>query len=611
MSTTWTGTTNNDWDTPSNWSTGAVPTSSVTVNFTNTGSNRNITGLLQKRARRIIYTSPGAEYIISGNQIFQNDFIRNQSNFTQIFEANISTSTGFDIETITSNIIINNVTRSQATTVPLVNKFFGNKLTCNASYYSNNFRIHLGILEFTKSTIIDGSVLINNNARLEISNPLFLNNVTGNSLVFGNGNIVATTCKINLNDNIYNYIESPDTIIVQQTNLILGISNLLTTGTTRSLFKSPITTYNLNSLTIDSSLPQYSGLTFSVNGNLWTSNVSATGNSFIFNSNIGNLYVFPYPSSVSLTSSLNPALSGDNILFSALVSFSNNFGTISGNVTFKDNGNDISTINLINGYANLNINTLSGGFHSITAIYNGNDYYLPSISNAINQEIISTSKTISNIADWTSYVGDNTARDYILSNDIYFNSFFPGNLFIKNNSIFDGKNNSIYLKNINNFSGLFNLNGIIKNMKVFIKNVTLNDFNGFLAEGSGDNSKIYSGTIENVFIILKDTIMGNNCGGLIGSCGNNVTIKLSYVNGVINGFNSGGLVGNNCSNINIYNSYVIGKTNNNVGCLIGNNNLIDTVKNTYHAGISTNNLILSGSIINKRTNLYRANIRVL
>jgi hypothetical protein len=218
---------------------------------------------------------------------------------------------------------------------------------------------------------------------------------------------------------------------------------------------------------------------------------------------------------------------------------------------------------------------------------------------------------ISSIVDWNNYVGNAVSKNVTLLNDLVFDSNFGGNLILKNNNTFDGFENTIYLTNLNNFKGLFNLNETnmntnIKNLTIYAANVILNDNCGYLCEGSSDGSILSNGTFDNIKLIVKNSVMGNNCGGLVGSFGRNIKITNSFIRGEIDGLNSGGFVGNNCSNATISSSYMIGTVNNQAASLVGNNSTINNINDSYFVGREASQLILSGSTIVNSDNVYSA-----
>ncbi len=78
-------------------------------------------------------------------------------------------------------------------------------------------------------------------------------------------------------------------------------------------------------------------------------------------------------STTTLTSSSNPSDYRSTITFTAAVSGSGS--PPSGSVTFQDGSATLGRINLSQGKASLSLNSLSGGTHTITAVYSGNPSY--------------------------------------------------------------------------------------------------------------------------------------------------------------------------------------------------------------------------------------------
>jgi hypothetical protein len=85
----------------------------------------------------------------------------------------------------------------------------------------------------------------------------------------------------------------------------------------------------------------------------------------------------------TLTSSLNPAVSGQAVTFTAQVSPS----SATGNIQFKDGSTLLGTVSVSNGAASLAVSTLSVGTHSITAVYSGDANYNGTTSAALTQTI--------------------------------------------------------------------------------------------------------------------------------------------------------------------------------------------------------------------------------
>jgi hypothetical protein len=89
------------------------------------------------------------------------------------------------------------------------------------------------------------------------------------------------------------------------------------------------------------------------------------------------------PSSVTVASSKNPAIIGDNVSFTATVSP----GSATGTVQFLDGNTVLGTAAVSGGTAALTTSTLSVGTHSIKAVYSGEARYLGSTSAALTQTV--------------------------------------------------------------------------------------------------------------------------------------------------------------------------------------------------------------------------------
>lgn len=88
----------------------------------------------------------------------------------------------------------------------------------------------------------------------------------------------------------------------------------------------------------------------------------------------------------ALTSSINPAVNGQSITFTAHVTASLS-GTPTGSVTFKDGATVLGTVALSGGAATLSTSTLSIGTHSITASYGGASNFYASTSAALSEKL--------------------------------------------------------------------------------------------------------------------------------------------------------------------------------------------------------------------------------
>ena len=91
-------------------------------------------------------------------------------------------------------------------------------------------------------------------------------------------------------------------------------------------------------------------------------------------------------SSVTLASSVNPSVSGEDVTFTATVKAAAS-GTPSGTVTFRNGTATLGTATISAGKAAFTTSTLAVGVHSITAEYNGSVDYLTSTSSALSQTV--------------------------------------------------------------------------------------------------------------------------------------------------------------------------------------------------------------------------------
>jgi uncharacterized repeat protein (TIGR01451 family) len=93
------------------------------------------------------------------------------------------------------------------------------------------------------------------------------------------------------------------------------------------------------------------------------------------------------PSTVTITSSVNPSTSGQSVTFNANVSSSAG-GTPSGSVTFKNGGVTLGSGSLnASGNASFTVSNLTVGTHSITASYGGDSTYMTGVSPILKQTV--------------------------------------------------------------------------------------------------------------------------------------------------------------------------------------------------------------------------------
>uniref|UniRef100_Q01RF7 NHL repeat containing protein n=1 Tax=Solibacter usitatus (strain Ellin6076) TaxID=234267 RepID=Q01RF7_SOLUE len=107
-----------------------------------------------------------------------------------------------------------------------------------------------------------------------------------------------------------------------------------------------------------------------------------------------NMNVAQAPTSVALTSSLNPSTSGQSVTFTAVVSPA----TAGGSVQFLDGSTVLASAAVNGGTALLSLSTLSAGAHSITAAYSGDTNNVASTSAVISQTVSKVTASVALVA---------------------------------------------------------------------------------------------------------------------------------------------------------------------------------------------------------------------
>jgi Big-like domain-containing protein/VCBS repeat protein len=101
-----------------------------------------------------------------------------------------------------------------------------------------------------------------------------------------------------------------------------------------------------------------------------------------------------YASSTAMTSSVNPAASGQSVLLTATVTPGFNNGAPTGSVTFYDGATALSTVAVSSGQAAYTASFASPGPQALQAVYSGDSNYAASAS-AVLSEIVGTPVTLS------------------------------------------------------------------------------------------------------------------------------------------------------------------------------------------------------------------------
>ena len=127
-----------------------------------------------------------------------------------------------------------------------------------------------------------------------------------------------------------------------------------------------------------------------------TAGATTTG---INDSFAGSCTVAPRASTTALTSSVNPSASGQSVTFTATITPASGGAIPSGTVTFKDGTTTLGTgaVNDL-GKATFTTSALTGGTHSITAVYGGDAGNLTSTSSALSQSVTGSTATATALA---------------------------------------------------------------------------------------------------------------------------------------------------------------------------------------------------------------------
>jgi hypothetical protein len=100
-------------------------------------------------------------------------------------------------------------------------------------------------------------------------------------------------------------------------------------------------------------------------------------------------------SKTNLQASANPAVQGDDVRYTAIVSsLSSGTGTVVGSVEFRDGTNVLATVSLDAGVATFADSSMSPGAHALTAIYIGSPDFASSESTVVNESIQAITTTV-------------------------------------------------------------------------------------------------------------------------------------------------------------------------------------------------------------------------
>ncbi len=155
-------------------------------------------------------------------------------------------------------------------------------------------------------------------------------------------------------------------------------------------------TTSLGTITLTAGSASISTSALGLGSHSITAVYSGDGNDFLGSTSAPSIEVIG-GTSVILASSTNPTTFGQSVTFTATVSASaSGSGVPTGSVTFMDGTQSLGTFPLTSGVASVQLSSLTGGNHAITAVYSGNAQLAPNTSSPATQ-VVNPLSTITKI----------------------------------------------------------------------------------------------------------------------------------------------------------------------------------------------------------------------
>jgi Bacterial Ig-like domain (group 3)/Right handed beta helix region len=224
------------------------------------------------------------------------------------------------------------------------------------------------------------------------STPHLLTAVYGGDTTFGGSNsqVVQETVLINPTTTVIASITPNPVAAFHSVTLVADIAS----STSPVAKATGVVTFTAKNATLGTAAVQNDSAKLTVNaGAAGTYPVLATyGGDPAFGSSVsasGTYTVIPESSSVTLTSSANPAIVNTQVTFKAVVTPEAAGDPVTGTMTFFDGARQLgSPVSVKTGAASFATSTLSVGTHSITAVYSGDSNVLSATSAALEQSIV-------------------------------------------------------------------------------------------------------------------------------------------------------------------------------------------------------------------------------
>ena len=546
---TWTGTTNTSWDTPSNWSSGTVPTaaSNITIpasltNYPVLQTDVTINGILMAAGSSLDFN--GKKLTVSTNSGFYNNIsgatFNNSLNGTDIV-LEINTGTGGYTTTFNSNTINDNITFNlsnsnsfdEGTSSPKSiyngNTIFNIAGSMNFVYSQSVKSENNGNLTFNRS--VAGNTTLFNSGGIVTGNFSYTNLTSGTSVLGNYANRTAIGGKVDINVNntstsgfgLYRLVnQTAGGIISVQNTLGFTVSSdtLVVSSLTISGYRgSAYAAFNNNKISENLNISDdisYTGgydtkvshneiggvSTFTVNGTNTFFEANETNSQNVFGGNvsylststatldIGNQGKSSYGGNVNITRS-GPGLT---VVFGKGASIAGNFSytnPTSGTSNLGQSNNKTS----IGGTVNININNSTTSFFTLSRFVNLTPGGNVSVQNTIGFSISSDTLLV-NAFSVTGFRGSNYSS--------FNNNKISGDLTISDDASYSGGYDTKILHNeiggnsifTSNGSNAFNEASETNSQNIFNGNVTYT-VNGSGALNVGNQEKsTYGGNVS-------------------------------------------------------------------------------------------------------------------
>jgi sugar lactone lactonase YvrE len=242
-----------------------------------------------------------------------------------------------------------------------------------------------GTIQFMEGTTVLGTATLNLASTAITLSTLAVGTHSITAVYSGDSNFLSTTSAAMTQTIVkasagVTLTSSPNPSPFQQAfALMASVSPNTATGTVQ--FKEGTTV--LGTATLSGGLASIAPGTLPVGTHSITAVYSGDGNYLASTSAVLAESIVKGSSSATLTSSLNPSISGKNVTFAAMVSPSSATGT----VQFLDGSTVLGTVTITDGPAALSRSNLAIGAHTITAVYSGDGNYTASTSGPLTQTV--------------------------------------------------------------------------------------------------------------------------------------------------------------------------------------------------------------------------------